>query len=146
MIHQPLVINLNRIGYLKGNIVIYWNSPYSFIKCSCTNKVVGWCCVLIVDYLINQILSFVLNNQEHHSLLFSKDPPPLYYSSFFCSTCFVHNLFPSPDRLCAHPITCIFLRCSRVQKGYRCCSPSTHRFYMSKDVNFLEGVVVGSSY
>ena len=83
MIHQPLVINLNRIGYLKGNIVIYWNSPYSFIKCSCTNKVVGWCCVLIVDYLINQILSFVLNNQEHHSLLFSKDPPLYIIPHFF---------------------------------------------------------------
>lgn len=40
----------------------------------------------------------------------------------------------------ARAIKCVFLGYSRVQKGYRCYSPSTLRFYTSADVTFFEDV------
>ena len=33
---------------------------------------------------------------------------------------------------------CIFLGYSRLQKGYRCYSPDTHRYFLSADVTFFE--------
>ncbi|RDX77028.1 hypothetical protein CR513_42904, partial [Mucuna pruriens] len=42
------------------------------------------------------------------------------------------------DKLSARAIKCVFLGYSRLQKGYRCYSPSTKRHYISADVTFFE--------
>ena len=94
--------------------------------------------VLIASYLINRMPSSVLNNQIPHSLLFPKDPLYIVPLRVFGSTCFVHDLSSSLDKLFLCAIKYIFLGYSRVQKGYRCYSPSTHRFYMFVDVTFFE--------
>ena len=94
--------------------------------------------VLTACYLINRMPSSVLGNQIPHSLLFPNEPLYTIPPRVFGSTCFVHDLTPGSDKLSARAIKCIFLGYSRVQKGYRCYSPSTHRFYVSADVTVLE--------
>ncbi|RVW70963.1 Retrovirus-related Pol polyprotein from transposon RE1 [Vitis vinifera] len=42
------------------------------------------------------------------------------------------------DKLSAKATKCIFLGYSRLQKGYRCYSPDTHRYFLSADVTFFE--------
>ncbi|RVX05229.1 Retrovirus-related Pol polyprotein from transposon TNT 1-94 [Vitis vinifera] len=42
------------------------------------------------------------------------------------------------DKLFAKATKCIFLGYSRLQKGYRCYSPDTHRYFLSADVTFFE--------
>ena len=93
--------------------------------------------VLTACYLINCMPSSVLDNEIPHSLLFPKDP--LYYVPLrvFGSTCFVHDLSPGRDKLPPRAVKCVFLGYSKVQKGYRCYCPSTHRFYVSANVTFF---------
>ncbi|CAH9069280.1 unnamed protein product [Cuscuta europaea] len=94
--------------------------------------------VLTAIHLINRMPSSTLDNKVPHSILFPKDPIFLVPPKVFGCTCFVQDLSPSLDKLSPRAIKCIFLGYSRVQKGYRCYSPSTHRFYTSADVSFFE--------
>ncbi|RVX19246.1 Retrovirus-related Pol polyprotein from transposon RE1 [Vitis vinifera] len=43
-----------------------------------------------------------------------------------------------PDKLSAKAMKCLFLGYSRLQKGYRCYSLETHRYFISADVTFFE--------
>ena len=56
----------------------------------------------------------------------------------FGCTCFVHTLTSGQDKLSAKATKCIFLGYSRLQKGYRCYSLDTHRYFLSADVTFFE--------
>ena len=94
--------------------------------------------ILTACYLINRMPSSVLQNQIPHSILFpSESLYPLPPRVFGC-TCFVQDLTPGKDKLAAKSIKCIFLGYSRLQKGYRCYSPTTKRCYISADVTFFE--------
>ncbi|RDY13780.1 hypothetical protein CR513_01264, partial [Mucuna pruriens] len=55
----------------------------------------------------------------------------------FSCVCFVHDVSPGRDKLSARTVKCVFLGYSRLQKGYKCYSPSTKRHYMSADVHSL---------
>ncbi|RVW70033.1 Retrovirus-related Pol polyprotein from transposon RE2 [Vitis vinifera] len=46
--------------------------------------------------------------------------------------------FQKMDKLSAKATKCIFLGYSRLQKGYRCYSSETHRYFLSADVTFFE--------
>nr|CAN66416.1 hypothetical protein VITISV_044133 [Vitis vinifera] len=94
--------------------------------------------VLTACYLINRMSSSILHDQIPHSLIFPTQP--LYFLSpcVFGCTCFVHTLTPGQDKLSAKATKCIFLGCSRLQKGYRCYSPDIHRYFLSADVTFFE--------
>ncbi|RVW70964.1 Retrovirus-related Pol polyprotein from transposon RE1 [Vitis vinifera] len=46
--------------------------------------------------------------------------------------------FQKMDKLSAQSHKCIFLGYSRLQKGYRCYSSETHRYFLSTDVTFFE--------
>jgi hypothetical protein len=81
-----------------------------------------------------------LNNQVPYSLLYPTDPLYVVSPRIFGCTCFVHDLSPGRDKMSPCAIKCVFLGYSRVQKGYRCYSPSTHRFYTSADVTFFEDI------
>ncbi|RVW15399.1 Retrovirus-related Pol polyprotein from transposon TNT 1-94 [Vitis vinifera] len=61
---------------------------------------------------------------------------PLYFlpPRVFGCTCFVHILTPGQDKLSAKAMKCLFLGYSRLQKGYRCYSLETHRYFISADV------------
>ena len=89
-------------------------------------------------FLINRMPSSSLENQIPHSIIFHHDhlfhvPPKV-----FDCTCFVHDLSLGLDKLSARAIKCVFLGYSRLQKGYKCYSPSTRRYYMFADVTFFE--------
>ncbi|RVW89031.1 Retrovirus-related Pol polyprotein from transposon RE2 [Vitis vinifera] len=73
------------------------------------------------------------------SLPFFPDQP-LYFlpPRVFGCTCFVHILTPGQDKLSAKAMKCLFLGYSRLQKGYRCYSLETHRYFISADVTFFE--------
>ena len=82
--------------------------------------------------------SSVLHAQIPHSLLFPDQPLYFLPPRVFGCTCFVHILTPGQDKLSAKATKCIFLGSSRLQKGYRCYSPQTHRYFISADVTFFE--------
>ncbi|RVX06816.1 Retrovirus-related Pol polyprotein from transposon RE2 [Vitis vinifera] len=94
--------------------------------------------VLIVCYLINRMPSSILHDQIPHSLIFPTQPLYFLPPCVFGCTCFVHTLTPGQDKLSAKATKCIFLGYSRLQKGYRCYSPDTHRYFLSADVTFFE--------
>ena len=54
--------------------------------------------------------------------------------------CFVHDLSPGLDKLSLRFIKCVFVRCSRKQKGHWCYYPSTGKYLVSADVTFFESV------
>ncbi|RVW25919.1 Retrovirus-related Pol polyprotein from transposon RE2 [Vitis vinifera] len=47
-------------------------------------------------------------------------------------------IFSLLDKLSAKAMKCLFLGYSRLQKGYRCYSLETHRYFISADVTFFE--------
>ena len=57
---------------------------------------------------------------------------------FLVVLCFVHILTPRQNKLSARATKCIFLGYSKLQKGYRCYSSETHRYFLSVDVTFFE--------
>ena len=94
--------------------------------------------VLTACYLINRMPSSILHDQISHSLLFPTQPLYFLPPHVFGCTCFVHTLKPGQDKLSAKTTKCIFLGYSRLQKGYRCYSPDTHRYFLSANVTFFE--------
>ena len=79
-----------------------------------------------------------LDNKVPFSILFPNDP--LFHTSprVFGCVCFVHDMSPGLDKLSARALKCVFLGYSRLQKGYRCYSPETKKYYMSANVTFFE--------
>ena len=66
---------------------------------------------------------------------------PNLFISFLLVSLAVLVLFilsPGQDKLFAKATKCIFLGYSQLQKGYRCYSPDTHRYFLSADVTFFE--------
>ncbi|RVW19974.1 Retrovirus-related Pol polyprotein from transposon TNT 1-94 [Vitis vinifera] len=94
--------------------------------------------VLTACYLINRMPSSVLHDQIPHSLLFPDQPLYFLPPRVFGCTCFVHILTPGQDKLSAKAMKCLFLGYFRLQKGYRCYSLETHRYFISSDVTFFE--------
>ena len=56
----------------------------------------------------------------------------------FGSSAFVHIHEPNRGKLDARSCKCMFLGYSSVQKGYRCYSPEKKKYFISKDVVFIE--------
>ena len=82
--------------------------------------------------------SSVLHDQILHSHLFPNQPLYFLPPHVFGCTFFVHILTPGQDKLSLKATKCIFLGYSRLQKGYRCYSPQTYRYFLSVDVIFFE--------
>ena len=101
--------------------------------------------ILTTCYLINHMPSSVLGDQAPHSLLFPNQPLFHLPQRVFGCTCFVHILTPGQDKLSAKAAKCIFLGYYYLQRGYRCYSPDTHRYFVSADVTFCEHSSIFSS-
>ena len=101
--------------------------------------------VLTACYLINRMPSSVLHAQIPHSLLFPDQPLYFLPPRVFGCTCSIHILTPGQNKLFAKAVKCIFLGYSRLQKGYRCYFPQTHRCFLSADVTFFEDSLFFSS-
>ncbi|RVX02272.1 Retrovirus-related Pol polyprotein from transposon TNT 1-94 [Vitis vinifera] len=88
----------------------------------------------------------IFDAQIPHSLLFPTQPLYFLPPRVFGCTYFVHTLTPGQDKLSAKATKCIFLGYSRLQKGYRCYSPDTHRYFLSADITFFEDSPFFSSF
>ena len=85
------------------------------------------------------MLSSVLHDQIPHSILFPNQPLFCLPPHVFGCVCFFHILTPRQDKLLAKATKCIFLGYSRLQRGYRCYSTNTNRYFIFADVTFFEG-------
>ena len=101
--------------------------------------------ILTACYLINRMPSSVLGGQVPHSLLFPNRPVFCLPLCVFNCTCFVHILTYGQDKISAKAAKCIFLGYSRLQRGYRCYSPDTYRYFVSAYVTFFEHSSIFSS-
>ncbi|GMP56667.1 hypothetical protein CsSME_00021073 [Camellia sinensis var. sinensis] len=98
--------------------------------------------VLTAAYLINRMPSRVLNFQTPCQLLLKSFPTTRLISTippkiFGCSV-FVHIHHQYRSKLDPRSLKCIFIGYSSHQKGYKCYSPVTKKFYNSMDVTFFE--------
>ena len=82
--------------------------------------------------------SEIFHDQIPHSILLPTHP--LFYlpPHVFGCICFVHILTPGQDKLSAKATKCVFLGYFCLQRGYRCYSPDTNRYFISADVTFFE--------
>ena len=94
--------------------------------------------ILAACYLINCTSSSVLHDKITHSILFPNQPHFCLPPRVFGCVCFVHILTPRQYKLSAKATKRVFLNYSRLQQGYRCYSPNTHRYFVSVDVTFFE--------
>ena len=94
--------------------------------------------ILAACYLINRMSSFVLQDQISHSIIFPNQP--LFYlpSRVFDCVHFVHILTPRQDKLFAKATKYVFLGYIRLQRGYRCYSTVTNRYFIFANVTFFE--------
>ena len=83
--------------------------------------------------------SSVLHDQIPHSILFPNQPLFCLPPHVFGCVCFVHILTSGQEKLSAKATKCIFLGYSRLQRGCRCYSTNTNRYFISADVTFSEG-------
>ncbi|RVW74918.1 Retrovirus-related Pol polyprotein from transposon TNT 1-94 [Vitis vinifera] len=98
--------------------------------------------VLTAAYLINRMSSRVLKFQTPCQTLLKSFPTTRLISTvppkiFGCSV-FVHINQQHRSKLDPRSLKCIFLGYSSNQKGYKCYSPVTRKFYNSMDVTFFE--------
>ena len=82
--------------------------------------------------------SFVLHDQIPYFIIFPNQPLFCLPPRVFSCVCFVYILAPRQDKLSAKATKCVFLGYSRLQRGYRCYSPDTHRYFVSADVTIFE--------
>jgi hypothetical protein len=87
----------------------------------------------------------VLNQESPFSILYSECAPFSLTPCVFGCVAFLHVLDPGRDKLSPRARKCIFLGYSRTQKGYRCYSPESCRYFVSADVTFFESTSFFSS-
>ncbi|RVW45092.1 Retrovirus-related Pol polyprotein from transposon TNT 1-94 [Vitis vinifera] len=97
---------------------------------------------MTVAYLINRMSSRVLKFQTPCQTILKSFPTTRLISTvppkiFGCSV-FVHINQQHRSKLDPRSLKCIFLGYSSNQKGYKCYSPVTRKFYNSMDVTFFE--------
>ena len=95
--------------------------------------------ILAACYLINCMPSSILHDQIPHSIFFPNQPLFCLPPRVFGCICFVHIHTPEKDKLSAKATKCVFLGYSRLQRGYRCDSTDTNRYFISANVTFFEG-------
>ncbi|RVW60619.1 Copia protein [Vitis vinifera] len=98
--------------------------------------------VLTATYLINRMPSRILQFKTPCQILLAAYPSARIISSIlikvFGCTAFVHIHKSQHSKLDPTATKCIFLGYSPNQKGYKCYSPTTKKFYTSMDVTFFE--------
>ncbi|RVW94063.1 Retrovirus-related Pol polyprotein from transposon TNT 1-94 [Vitis vinifera] len=98
--------------------------------------------VLTASYLINRMPSRILQFKTPCQILLATYPSARIISSIpvkvFGCTAFVHIHKSQRGKLDPTATKCIFLGYSPNQKGYKCYSPTTKKFYTSMDVTFFE--------
>ena len=99
--------------------------------------------VLTASYLINRMPTRVLKYETPINILKNSYPTSHHlFSSLtprtFGCIVFVHIHSQHRSKLDPRAHKCIFLGYSPTQKGYKCYHPSTHKYFVSRDVTFFE--------
>jgi len=94
--------------------------------------------VLSACYVINHMLSLVLENKIPHSILFPHEPLHPLSPKAFGSTCYVHNFCFGLDILSAQSHKCVFLGFTRSKNRFKCFSLSLNHYFIFAEVTFTE--------
>lgn len=93
--------------------------------------------ILTACFLINRILSSILDCEIPYLVLFlSQSLIPMKPSIFGC-ICFVRDVRPQVSKSNHKYLKCDFLGYSRLQQGYKCYSPALDRYLNSAEVYIL---------
>ncbi|KAG7578958.1 Reverse transcriptase RNA-dependent DNA polymerase [Arabidopsis thaliana x Arabidopsis arenosa] len=93
--------------------------------------------VLTSCYLINRIPTRILNNQSPFQVL-NNQSANIDHLKVFGSVCFVFVPGDLRNKLEPKSTKCVFIGYSTTQKGYKCYDPVMNRYYVSRDVKFME--------
>ncbi|KAG7528438.1 Integrase catalytic core [Arabidopsis suecica] len=93
--------------------------------------------VLTSCYLINRIPTRILNDQSPFQVL-NNQSPNIDHLKVFGSVCFVFVPGDLRNKLEPKSTKCVFIGYSTTQKGYKCYDPVMNRYYVSRDVKFME--------
>ncbi|KAG7559386.1 Reverse transcriptase RNA-dependent DNA polymerase [Arabidopsis thaliana x Arabidopsis arenosa] len=93
--------------------------------------------VLTSCYLINRIPPRILNDQSPFQVL-NNQSPNIDHLRVFGSVCFVFVPGDLRNKLEPKSTKCVFIGYSTTQKGYKCYDPVMNRYYVSRDVKFME--------
>ena len=92
--------------------------------------------VLTAIYLINRLPSANLEYKSPLEIIYQRKLNIDHLRVFGC-TCYVHNN-NMENKLDVKSIKTVFLGYSSQKKGYKCYDPINKRFFISRDVTFLE--------
>ncbi|CAL9217264.1 unnamed protein product [Arabidopsis halleri] len=93
--------------------------------------------VMTACYLINRIPTRVLNDQSPFQVLNNQNPNIEHLRVFGC-VCFVFIPGDLRNKLEPKSTKCVFIGYSTTQRGYKCFDPTNNRYYVSRDVKFME--------
>ncbi|CAL9238765.1 unnamed protein product [Arabidopsis halleri] len=93
--------------------------------------------VMTACYLINRIPTRVLNDQSPFQVLNNQNPNIEHLRVFGC-VCFVFIPSDLRNKLEPKSTKCVFIGYSTTQRGYKCFDPTNNRYYVSRDVKFME--------
>jgi hypothetical protein len=120
--HQH-ILNVARSLYFQSHIPIsYWGE---FVK--------------TVVFLINGVLTPNLQNCSPYSILFSKEPNLIDFRSFGCLT-YASTLPSTRDKFTPRAIVAAFIGYPAGYKGYKLLDLTTHKIFISRDVQFYETI------
>lgn len=74
------------------------------------------------------------------SVLYSQRAPYSFPLCVFGCLSFIHNYAVDAKKLDPKVIRVIFFGYPPTQKGYKCCNPKTRKWYVSRNVTFIEHV------
>ncbi|KAG7556886.1 Integrase catalytic core [Arabidopsis suecica] len=75
------------------------------------------------------------------AMLFEKHMPKRFWGDAVLTSCYLINRIPTRDlrnKLEPKSTKCVFIGYSTTQKGYKCYDPVMNRYYVSRDVKFME--------
>ena len=104
-----------------------------------------WANAATACFLINRMSLSVLNwATPYHHLLLNNSLFPIDLKVFVCA-CFVRDVHLHVSKLDPKSLKCIFMRYSRVQKGYRCYRPTFRHYFVSTYLTFFETILFSLS-
>ncbi|KAG7583636.1 Ribonuclease H-like superfamily [Arabidopsis suecica] len=75
------------------------------------------------------------------AMLFEKHMPKRFWGDAVLTSCYLINRIPTRDlrnKLEPKSTKCVFIGYSTTQRGYKCYDPVMNRYYVSRDVKFME--------
>ena len=88
-------------------------------------------------YLINRMLTPLLNYKSPYSLLFTQEPDYKFHRNFGYA-CYPYLHHYAASKLDSRSKRCAFIDYSAFHHGYRCISVTSGRIYISRDVIFTK--------